>query len=318
MKLRACLFVILFLSLFEPANAQNGGGKSIVLPDHKEISLHGVIDLFGPTGPSGGNAPTVLLVSGGAGGSGGNFNGGSGAPMKFNAGPGGGTEGDYNSGGPGGDILIAAGNGGDAPIQAGSGGSISINAGNGGYAEAGGNGGSITLLPGTGIGAGGPGLSGNVILAVETDQNCCQPGGVSIGKAVPNATLDVIAGGTTLADAWSVRSSRRFKTNIEPLQGALEKVELLQGVSYNRKLDGKHEIGVVAEDVERIIPELVSHDPRTNEVEGVDYARLTVLLIEAVKAQQAEIHDLKARLNQLITEPAGKLALSPRRGHAEP
>ena len=63
-------------------------------------------------------------------------------------------------------------------------------------------------------------------------------------------------GGLTLADAWTTRSSRRFKTNIQPLEGALEKIVQLQGVSYERKADGKHEIGVLAEDVDRVVPEV--------------------------------------------------------------
>jgi len=124
--------------------------------------------------------------------------------------------------------------------------------------------------------------------------------------ASPDNTLEVVAGGTTLADAWTVRSSRRFKTNIQPLAGALEKVEQLQGVSYERKVDGKHEIGVVAEDVAQIVPEVVSHDPNTDEVQGVDYSRLAALLIEAVKSQQAEIQQLKVQIEQLSSYPAGQ------------
>jgi hypothetical protein len=130
--------------------------------------------------------------------------------------------------------------------------------------------------------------------------------GVGIGTTSPANTLEVVAGGTTLADAWTVRSSRRFKTNIQPLEGALEKVEQLQGVSYERRTDGKHEIGVIAEDVDQIVPEIVSRDPKTKEVQGVDYARLAALLIEAVKAQQAEIQQLKAQIGQLTSNPAGQ------------
>ena len=87
--------------------------------------------------------------------------------------------------------------------------------------------------------------------------------------------------------------------NIRPLEGALEKLEQLQGVSYQRKSDGRHEIGVVAEDVDQVLPEVVSRDRETNEVQGVDYARLAALLIEAVKSQQAEIQQLKTQVVQL-------------------
>ena len=117
-------------------------------------------------------------------------------------------------------------------------------------------------------------------------------------------TLEVKIGGTTLADDWTIRSSRRFKTNIQPLQDALGRIEALQGVSYERKSDGKHEIGVVAEDVDRVVPEVVAHDPETQEVEGVDYSRLVALLIEAVKSQQAEIERLKSQMAQLTSNAA--------------
>jgi hypothetical protein len=70
-------------------------------------------------------------------------------------------------------------------------------------------------------------------------------------------------------------------------------------MSYERKLDGRTEIGVVAEDVDEIIPEVVSRDPLTNEVEGVDYSRFSALLIEAVKSQQTEILVLKSQIEQL-------------------
>jgi hypothetical protein len=110
---------------------------------------------------------------------------------------------------------------------------------------------------------------------------------------------------STLADSWITRSSRRFKTNIHPLAGALETIEQLQGVSYERKADGKHEIGVIAEDVDNVVPELVARDPETKEVQGVDYSRLSALLIEAVKTQQAEIQELKAQVRQLASDRSG-------------
>jgi hypothetical protein len=129
---------------------------------------------------------------------------------------------------------------------------------------------------------------------------------VGIGVAAPSRTLEVKAGGTTLADDWTIRSSRRFKTNIQPLQDALGRIKALQVVTYERKSDGKREIGVVAEDVDRVIPEVVAHDPETQEVQGVDYSRLVALLIEAVKSQQGEIERLKAQVAQLTSNIAKK------------
>ena len=212
------------------------------------------------------------------------------------------------NGGTGGSIKLTAGAGGSAgrsDSNGGSGGSVFITGGNGASgttccANANGNGGSITLQPGIG----GTflfthGLPGNVILVPTR-------GLVGIRTATPTAMLDVGAGGTTLADEWTIRSSRRFKTNIQPLEGALQKVEQLQGVSYERKADGRHEIGVVAEDVDQVVPEVVSRDPKTKQVQGVDYSKLAALLIEAVKSQQVEIQHLKAQIEQLTLSLAGQ------------
>ena len=164
----------------------------------------------------------------------------------------------------------------------------------------GGKGGSISVQPGPG-GRGqtynGFTYNGHVGVLLLAPSG----GNVGIGLANPSRTLEVKIGGTTLADEWTIRSSRRFKTNIQPLHDALGRIEALQGVSYERKSDGKHEIGVVAEDVDRVVPEVVAHNPETHEVEGVDYSRLVALLIEAVKSQQADIERLKSQVAQLTS-----------------
>jgi hypothetical protein len=57
--------------------------------------------------------------------------------------------------------------------------------------------------------------------------------------------------------------------------------------------------------VDQIVPE-VSRDPKTHEIQGVDYSRLAALLIEAVKAQQAEIRQLLAQIGQLTASQYGQ------------
>jgi hypothetical protein len=120
-------------------------------------------------------------------------------------------------------------------------------------------------------------------------------GFVGIGTGNPTALLTVAPGGTTIADAWTTRSSRRWKSNIHPLAGALEKVQRLRGVSYNQISDGKHQIGVIAEEVGQVLPEIVTYEKNGVDAQGVDYARLTAVLIEATKEQQQEITALRAR-----------------------
>ena len=203
-------------------------------------------------------------------------------------------------------ISVTGGSGSSIPAgavgTAGMGGGLFLTAGSGGSAcrSVGGSGAAIQITGGTGATSSfvplgcssGPGKPGNVLLAPNV-------GNVGIGETAPAHTLEIKIGGTTLADEWSIRSSRNFKTDIQPLQGAIEKVERLQGVTYRRKSDSKHEIGVIAEDVAEVVPEVVSRDPDTDEVQGVDYSRLVALLIEAVKTQQVEIQQLKARVQEL-------------------
>jgi hypothetical protein len=120
---------------------------------------------------------------------------------------------------------------------------------------------------------------------------------VGIGTTTPSNILTIAQGaGHPLSDGWTTYSSRRWKTNIQTLHGALAKVEQLRGVSYDLKDSGKHEMGVIAEEVGAVVPEVVTYEDNGKDARGVDYSRLTALLIEAVKQQEREIHDLKSEL----------------------
>jgi len=120
---------------------------------------------------------------------------------------------------------------------------------------------------------------------------------VGIGTSSPTAILTIGRGaGHPVSDSWETYSSRRWKTNIQTLPDALARVELLRGVSYDLKDSGKHEIGVIAEEVGAVVPELVTYEANGKDARGVDYSRLTALLIEAVKQQQAEIEKQEAKL----------------------
>ena len=124
---------------------------------------------------------------------------------------------------------------------------------------------------------------------------------VTDGLAGNTSPLTIGQGqGSAWADRWIVYSSRRFKTNIQTLPDALAKVEKLRGVTYDLKATGKHEIGVIAEEVGAVVPEVVQWEKNGKDARGVDYARLTALLIEATKAQQAEFIKQNAQLMRAI------------------
>jgi Chaperone of endosialidase len=76
-------------------------------------------------------------------------------------------------------------------------------------------------------------------------------------------------------------------------------VEQLRGVSYDLKDSGKHEIGVIAEEVGEVVPEVVSYEENGKDARGVDYSRLTALLIEAVKQQGLQIKTQQQQIARL-------------------
>jgi hypothetical protein len=131
----------------------------------------------------------------------------------------------------------------------------------------------------------------NTALALQPNGGCvCVRTGLDTALAYQSAPFVVGQGqGSALADGWATYSSRRFKTDIHTLTGALDKVEELRGVSYTLKATGKHEIGVIAEEVGKVVPEVVTYEKNGVDAQSVDYTRLTALLIEATKQQQAEI-----------------------------
>lgn len=121
-------------------------------------------------------------------------------------------------------------------------------------------------------------------------------GRIGVGIAVPSAYLDIAAGKTTLADAWSTRSSLRFKENLYPIDNALTKLTSLQGVYFDYKDNHKHSLGLVAEDVGKVFPELVTYESNGQDAISLDYDKLGAVTIEAIKEQQKEIEQLKEAL----------------------
>jgi trimeric autotransporter adhesin len=123
---------------------------------------------------------------------------------------------------------------------------------------------------------------------------------VGIGTTTPSNILTIGRGaGHPVSDSWETYSSRRWKTNIQTLPDALAKVEQLRGVSYDLKDSGKHEIGVIAEEVGSVLPEVVTYEDNGKDARGVDYSRLTALLIEAVKQQQSVIRQQQQEITAL-------------------
>ncbi|MGD9790004.1 MAG: tail fiber domain-containing protein [Phycisphaerales bacterium] len=136
--------------------------------------------------------------------------------------------------------------------------------------------------------------------------------GIGVNNPANRLELPNIANadGRARANAWLTYSSEKFKTNITPIASALERLERLQGVTFDWKPEhgGQHDIGFIAQRVAEVLPEVVAFE--NGEPSAVDYSRITALAVEAVKELKAkqdakvdslvkENADLKARLERI-------------------
>ena len=76
----------------------------------------------------------------------------------------------------------------------------------------------------------------------------------------------------------------------------------LRGLEYTCTAKGHRDIGMIAEEVGKVVPEVVSYEDSGKDARGIDYARLTALLVEAVKQQQGEIKRQQAQIRRLESE----------------
>jgi hypothetical protein len=106
-----------------------------------------------------------------------------------------------------------------------------------------------------------------------------------------------VTGSITASSDIIAYSDIRVKTNISTIENALEKVLSLRGVTYQRtdSEDRSEKVGVIAQEIQKILPQVV-HE-QDNGMLGVSYGNIVGVLIEAIKEQQKEIEELKAKLN---------------------
>ena len=106
------------------------------------------------------------------------------------------------------------------------------------------------------------------------------------------------AGHFTATGDLIANSDIKLKTNIQPLEKSLEKVNQLRGVRYDRvDIEKDNCIGVIAQEVEEVYPEFVSESE--DGIKGVDYSKMVAVLIESVKELTAEVNTLRNRVNEL-------------------
>lgn len=120
-------------------------------------------------------------------------------------------------------------------------------------------------------------------------------------KAERNGAFAFSIFGSLWVNGTTYTSDERFKLNITPIQSPLQKLMQLNGVEYEMKTDAfpqnhflpGRQIGLLAQNVEKIIPEAVNEK---DGYKGVDYARLVPLLIESIKELKKEVEELKSKI----------------------
>lgn len=152
-----------------------------------------------------------------------------------------------------------------------------------------GNGNSLTLRSTN------AGTKGQVYIDETTQSTGTTSGALRVGGGV-GVGGNLYVGGTFQAQTITETSSVTLKENISPIENALESISKLVGVVYDRR-DGssKDEAGLIAEEVNQVLPNLVSKDDQGNP-EGVQYTKVTAYLIEAVKSLKDDIDAIKNKL----------------------
>ena len=101
--------------------------------------------------------------------------------------------------------------------------------------------------------------------------------------------------GTLSSTIFTATSDANAKDNIQPLENATNTVKQIQGVSFDWKDTGKPSYGVIAQEIEKVLPSIVHTNPDGGK--AVDYNTIIAFLIESIKEQEKRIEQLESKLN---------------------
>ena len=103
------------------------------------------------------------------------------------------------------------------------------------------------------------------------------------------------------ADEFIYISDKSFKDNVRPVENALDKILKLEGIVFEWKKNGETNLGLIAQDVELVFPDLVVTDEETG-LKAVKYGNLVSPLIEAIKEQQVQAENQQKQIEELKLE----------------
>ena len=117
------------------------------------------------------------------------------------------------------------------------------------------------------------------------------------------------AGGVSLANGnastsvtYNTSSDYRMKENIRPLENGLDRLKQLKPVKFDWKTNDETAEGFIAHEVQEIFPDAVAGEKDGKEMQGMDYGRITPLLVKAIQEQQTQIEALQSEINLLKGE----------------
>jgi len=141
--------------------------------------------------------------------------------------------------------------------------------------------------------------SNDFVIATDVDDKDFIIKGQDSTSEITALTIDMsAAGAATFNNDVTAFSDKRLKTDISPIENALEKVMQMQGVYYKRNdvENARTQVGVLAQDMEGIVPEVVLTADDEMQTKSVDYGKLTAVLMEAVKQLSNEVTHLKQQI----------------------
>jgi len=131
-------------------------------------------------------------------------------------------------------------------------------------------------------------------LGMDND-NVFRIGGWSDGPATYRMALDV-SGNAVFRNNVTAYSDARLKTNVETITNALDTVSKMRGVTYERIDSGTKGVGVIAQEMKEVLPEVVMEASSDDEFMSVAYGNIVGVLIEAIKELKSEIEELKGQI----------------------
>ena len=116
-------------------------------------------------------------------------------------------------------------------------------------------------------------------------------GNILMGTETDNGERLYVSGAIRATSTITANSDIRIKSNITKIENALEKVCQISGYTYNTNYDDKRHGGVIAQEIDKVFPEIVNTG--NDGLMGVEYGNISALLIEAIKEQKKEIDELR-------------------------